>query len=257
MPSQADGLLPFQELQYRFTRHVRDPANAPAPEGIDDRRMGIYRDLLFKNVSTFLGNSFPVLRRISGDESWQKLMRDYFSTHRAQTPLFPKMPREFLQYLEEDRGERPEDPPFMRELAHYEWVEMALDLDAREIDMSGIDAGGDLLAGRPVLSPLACPLAYRFPVHRIAPEFQPREAPPEPTYLVVFRDRSDAVGFLELNPVAARLVDMLQRDTARSGREILVAVASELNHPDPEVVISGGLDILKRLHARDVVLGTL
>ena len=34
----------FKDLQYRFTAHIRDPQNNPAPEGIEDRRLAIYRD---------------------------------------------------------------------------------------------------------------------------------------------------------------------------------------------------------------------
>src|SRR3546814_6431904 len=35
------------------------------------------------------------------------------------------------------------------------------------------DARGDLLAGCPLPSPLAWPLAYAWPVHRIGPDHQP------------------------------------------------------------------------------------
>ncbi|MDH3342301.1 MAG: DNA-binding domain-containing protein, partial [Gammaproteobacteria bacterium] len=28
----------FKDIQYAFTRHLRDPENNPAPEGIEDRR---------------------------------------------------------------------------------------------------------------------------------------------------------------------------------------------------------------------------
>ncbi|MGH8246377.1 MAG: HvfC family RiPP maturation protein [Gammaproteobacteria bacterium] len=255
-PHDLDSLKPFQKLQYEFTRHVRDPGGWPAPADIEDRRMGIYRELLYNNVESFLGNSFPVLRKISGADRWHTLMRDYFRAHRAHTPLFPRMPQEFVQYLERERGDQPGDPPFLLELAHYEWVELALGFDGRNIDLSGIDTDGDLLTGRPVLSPLAWPLAYRFPVHRISPDFLPEAPPEQATYLVVFRDRQDQVGFLELNPVSARLLELLQQESNRSSLELLQDIARELNHPDPDVVVDGGLEILRKLKARDVVLGT-
>lgn len=251
------GLKPFQELQYGFTRHIRDPRSAPAPEGVEDRRMEIYRDLLYQNVQSFLAGSFPVLRKISADEGWHDLIRDYFKNHRAHTPLFPKMPQEFLQYLEHERGNRPEDLPFLAELAHYEWVELALAIDSREIDLSGIDAGGDLLDGVPILSPLALPLAYRYPVHRIRPDFLPERPPDEPTYLIVYRDRADHVGFLELNAVAARLVELLQQEVHRPGRALLDQIAAELRHPDPTVVYNGGRQVMEEMRAKDILLGVV
>jgi RNA polymerase sigma factor (sigma-70 family) len=66
-----------------------------------------------------------------------------------------------------------------------------------EADLAGIDPEGDLMRGYPIASPLAWPLAYRWPVHRLAPGFQPAEPPAVPTFLVVYRDDSDAVRFLE------------------------------------------------------------
>ena len=86
----------FQEIQYGFTRHMRDPENHPGPPDIEDRRMEIYRGLLYRNVEGFIANSFPVLRKITSDDRWHAMIRDYFKRHQAHTPLFPKMPQEFL-----------------------------------------------------------------------------------------------------------------------------------------------------------------
>lgn len=246
----------FQQVQEVFTRHMRDPVQAPAPADIEDRRMGIYRDLLYNNVEGFLAGGFPVLRRISSDAAWHALVRDYFRDHRAHTPYFPKMYGEFLRYLEQERGARAGDFPFLLELAHYEWVESTLNFDTREIAAADVDPDGDLLVGVPVLSPLALPLMYRFPVHRIGPDFLPDAAPAQPTYLVVYRDRNDAIGFLELNPVSARLVELVGAGTGRSGSSLLADIAAELQHPAPALVQRTGADILADLRRRDIIAGT-
>ncbi len=248
--------MSFTDLQYAFTRHIRDPGQAPVPEGLEERRMAIYRDLLYRNVESFMANSFPVLRRILDDTAWHDLIRDYFRTHQARTPLFPRMPTEFLQYLESGRVAQTGDYPFLSELAHYEWVELALAMDIREIDLTGIDPQGDLLAGIPVLSDLAWPLVYRFPVHRIRPDYLPLTPADIPVCLLVYRDRHDDVGFIELNPVSARLIQLLQSAPGLSGRALLLQIATELQHPDPEVVIRGGEEILQMFHARDIIPGT-
>lgn len=244
----------FRDVQYAFARHLRDPENAPAPADVEDRRMAIYRDLFYRNVESFIAGSFPVLRKITPDEHWHAMVRDYFKRHQAHTPLFPKMPQEFLQYLQEERNVE-DDPPFLLELAHYEWTELALALDTREIDWDVVEPEGDLLAGVPVLSPLVWPLSYRFPVHKIDAGFQPQQPTAQPTYLVVYRNRHDKVGFMELNPVAARLLELLQDNHDKTGRELLEMIAAELKHPDPEVVINGGLDIMHNLRDRDVLIG--
>lgn len=245
-----------QDIQYRFTRHIRDPANAPAPEDIEERRMAIYRDLLYRNVESFLANSFPVLRKVLKDDEWHSLMREYFKNHQARTPLFPRMPQEFLQYLQDNREATERLYPFLLELAHYEWVELALSIDTREIGQERIDGSGDLLSGIPLLNELSWSLAYAYPVHRIGPDYLPGEKPAQPTCLFVYRDRQDKVRFIELNPMAARLIDCLkENDGGKTGRQILVEIAAQIAHPDPEAVISGGRSVLEDMRERQVILG--
>ena len=255
--SNRNSVKSFKDIQYQFTRHIRDPGNVPAPEDIEDRRMAIYRDLLYRSVESFLANSFPVLRRVLKDDEWHSLMREYFKNHQARTPLFPKMPQEFLQYLQDNEETAEGLYPFLLELAHYEWVELALSIDAREIRDDGIDAAGDLMSGAPVLNELSWSLAYRYPVHRIGPDYLPVENPGQPTCLFVYRDRQDNVRFVELNPLAARLVDCLKENPERkSGRDILVGIADEIAHTEPEVIINGGQTVLEDMRTREVILGT-
>jgi hypothetical protein len=60
MPDQPD----FIRRQLAFAAHLRDPSKIAGPEDVGDRRMAIYRDLVFKNVSSILSGSFPVVHRI-------------------------------------------------------------------------------------------------------------------------------------------------------------------------------------------------
>jgi hypothetical protein len=143
----------------------------------------------------------------------------------------------------------------MLELAHYEWVELALSIDERDADLSQVDADGDLLAGNPVLSPLFRSLTYKFPVHQLSPSFQPTKPPQEPTRLLVYRDLNDKVSFLEINAVTTRLLELLGGEDQMTGRQALEAIARELEHPQPETVVNGGLEIMERLRERHVVLG--
>ena len=246
----------LQRLQKAFAAHIRNPFDEPAPAGIEDRRMAIYRELFYNNIRGFLTTNFPVLAKIYQDRDWRRMVRDFYKNHRAQTPLFPELPREFLRYLQEVREPHPEDPPFLLELAHYEWVELAVSIDDRDIDADDIDPGGDLLTGIPVLSPVAWPLSYSFPVHRIRPDFQPDEPPEQPTHLLVYRNRSDKVQFMELNPVSAHLVQVLKANTTNTGLDCLNQVVTDLKHPRPEVVINGGKQQLKSFASRDIIAGT-
>jgi len=244
----------FKQTQRAFIGAIRDPDNHSTPPDIEERRMAVYRELFYNNVEDFLASTFPVLKEITGEKKWHEMVRDYFATHRAQTPLFMQMPKEFINYLEQERKPGDGDFPFILELAHYEWSELALATSDERIDMTGIDANGDLLEGKPVVSPLAWVLGYQYAVHRIGRDYLPAEQETEETHLIVFRDRSDEVEFIEINQVTAVLLNRLSLEQ-HNAREILLGIATELNHPQPENIIEFGHSILDDLHQRGVILG--
>ncbi len=246
----------FIRIQYAFAAHIRDPQQQPAPPDVEDRRMAIYRELFYNNVEGFLSSTFPVLRSLHDDTTWHALARDFFAHHHARSPLFPEIPREFLHWLREERTPRPDDLPFMHELAHYEWVELAVAIQDEIPDTAGVSRTGDLLDESPLLSPLAWHLSYQWPVHRIGPDFIPAAQPASATCLVVYRKPDDGVGFMEINPVTKRLLELVEARDGRSGRELLTQIAIELSHPDPLVVINGGLDTLERLREKTIITGT-
>ena len=246
----------FQEQQYAFAAHLRNPATSAAPEGIEDRRLKIYCELFFNNIRSLLAGTFPVLHRILGEDRWAILIRDFYHRHVSHTPLFVEVPQEFLAWLAEEFENDGRFPECMQELAHYEWAELAVSIDPREIDGEDFDSSGNLLDRVPVLSPVVMPLAYRYPVHRIGPEFQP-DAPGElPTFLVVYRKRDDDVRFTEINAVTARLLELLGEESGATGLELLQRIAMEIGHPDAAAVVKTGSEILENLKTQDIILGT-
>ncbi len=246
----------FIQRQYDFAAHIRDPDHVAAPPDVEDRRMAIYRELFYNNVEGFLSNTFPVLRAIYDDTRWHAMVRDFFSHHHSQTPLFLEIPREFLAWLKGAHSSREGDPPFLCELAHYEWVELALSVSEESCESDDIDPQGDPLAGIPVLSPLAWHLTYHFPVHEISPDNQPAQPGDSHTHLVVYRDRRDEMGFMLINPVTKRLLELIETDSGETGEQLLNRIAQEMSHPQPRVVVAGGVQVLEELADRDIVLGT-
>jgi hypothetical protein len=247
---------PFQALQYRFAAYLRDPDRNPAPEGLEDRRLKIYRELFYNNVESLLAGNFPVIRAITADPRWHGLVRGFFAEHQSHTPLFTELGREFIRYLDARSERGADDPPFLRELAHYEWVELALGIDETRLDDLPCNPEGDLLAQLPVLSPIAWPLVYRFPVHRIHADFQPEVAPEQPTCLVVVRNRAEQVSFMEVNPATIKLIETLKANSSHSGLDCLGAVAEMFPPEARDNVMRAGAEMLEALRARDVILGT-
>jgi hypothetical protein len=247
----------FQDKQYAFAAYIRDPDHRPAPEGIEDRRMSIYRDLFFNNLRNLLGKTFPVLRKLHDDKHWDRFIRQFMQNHHAKTPYFLELPEEFLNFLRNEYEHQVDDFPFLTELAHYEYIELALSVSTDSNNLDGVDPNGDLLANIPVKSVLTWAYAYQYAVHRISTDFQPTQAEDQPVYLAVYRQSNDKVGFLELNPVTAGLLNAIEENVAdRTGEELLREIAAEINYLNVDAFIKHGAAALEEMRQLEILTGT-
>lgn len=244
----GQNLPGFRETQLSFSAYIRDSMNNPKPPGIEDRRLKIYRDLFYNNIEGLLASAFPVCKAVLGPHDWERLMRLYLAEHRAQSPYFLEVSQEMLAYLEESEF----GPAFLLELAHYEWIELAVDI-ADETPPK-VDPKGDLMSGKPVLTPAVAVLSYRWPVNEIGPDNQPSEPPETPTLLIVYRDAEDRVRFLNSSPGMHRLLQLLPE--ASSGRSLAQALHAELATMRGDEVEQHVARTLQKLRHDSIVIGT-
>ncbi len=241
----------FKSTQLAFAAYIRDPQQNPMPVDVAESRMAMYRALFFNNIEGFLSGNFPVLRALLNDEQWLALTQDFYAKHTCHTPYFLQIPAEFLSYLQHERqGE--DDFPFMLELAHYEWVEMALATSEEEVVTHDKNLN-ELLNLAIALSPLAWPLAYQYPVHKIGPDFLPLAASAQPTFIVVYRNALDDVNFIEITALTYRMLELIQAQEAILTADCLQQLAVESQHPNPELIINAGLEILKTLAEKTII----
>lgn len=247
--AQAD----WRATQAAFSAYIRHPQLTELPPGASRERMAVYRELFLNTIDGLLSHGFPVLNQVLGETAWRALVSDFYARHRCQTPLFIELAEEFLQYLAEQRAPDANDPPFLAELAHYEWVELALATaqDPEEAPaMATADVALDHAFG---LIETAWPLAYRFPVHRIGAQFIPTEAPAQATFLLVYRDTDDQVHFVENNAVTHRLLQELRDHALIRGDVLIAQLAAELGLADPAVLLGHGLETLRNLARRGIL----
>ena len=246
----------FQRTQYQFSRYLRQPEQQSPPLAIEERRLAIYRDLIYNNIENFIRGAFPVLRRILTDDHWHRTVRDFVARHQSQSPYFLEISQEFLHYLMYERGLVEGDPGFMLELAHYEWAELALDV-APDIIPERQKTCLSVLDACPQVSSLAWCLTYQYPVHKLGPHYQPDLPSGQPVFLVVYRNRQDEVKFLKVNAVTIRLLQLFQTNEALTGRQALAIVAEELQYSDPNQLVSEGCLLLEKLLELDIIVGVV
>ncbi|MEY4590258.1 MAG: hypothetical protein RL497_2334 [Pseudomonadota bacterium] len=187
------------QQQRQFLAYMRNPSG-PLPEGANPRAMNIYADLVYRNIAGFLNQAFPVCTQVCEEHAWEALIRTFIAQNPSQTPYFLGIAEEFVQFLLSHPASLAELPAYITELAHYEWVELALDIT----DIP--QPPGATQAANPwhthwQLSPLAWCLAYQYPVHLIGPN-NPNPAP-NPSAFVVYRNRAQEVKFIALTPACA------------------------------------------------------
>jgi hypothetical protein len=239
------------DLQAAFAAYLRDPMNCPAPEGIEERRLAIYRRLFFGNLSNLMAKNFPVLRRMLDDTEWDRLIRELMVDHRSQTPLFPEIGSEMVRFVAEAGHQWLEKRPWMAELVHWEYLETVARLHEAEVKMPP-NAPENLLNCRIFLNPTLQIARYTWPVHQIGPDFVPCEPLDQPINLLVYRRSDDQVAFERVNDLSLRLLQLAQNCAVNSVRELLHALANEAEIEPPDPIIEGGQAIVRHLIEREI-----
>ena len=249
MPTPPERLA---ALQKQFSDHIRNPDRNPAPEGIEERRLAIYRRLFFNNLSSLFGKNFTIVRKIVPDDRWQALIRAFMVQHRPTTPLFPEIGREFVRFLAE-HPEHCSEWPWLAELAH--WQFMATSVRNNEADPSAVaaDPEADLMIGHPIVNPTLKLAQYQWPVHTIRANRLPKSQ--ANVILAIFRKPDDRLGRMQINAVTARLLELLQENAGTSGQDCLKRLAAEIQHPEPERLAEQGNALLNSLRQKYLVLG--
>ncbi|MBM4206794.1 MAG: DUF2063 domain-containing protein [Gammaproteobacteria bacterium] len=242
---------PLFQQQRRFMEHLRQPNSAPLPSGFAPDRAAVYVGLLYNKFDESLSTCFPIIRRILPREGWRDLLLDFIAEHRCLTPYYRRIPDEFVQYLNQERH-RPDDLPFLAELAHYEWMELQLSVAEAEPFMFEPLTGAQMLAGIPVFVPVLQLVHYWWPVQDISPAFLPTEPSAAASLILGFRDANDRVHFIALNPVTAKLVVLLAEGL--SGRQALVRLCNKFDSAAREAFLHFGLETLTELHRRGAII---
>lgn len=245
--------MDFQKTQYCFTAWLREPLQNPPPAGVKPERMQVYRELIFNNIESLMANSFPVIKSLLPPVSWNNLIEDFFAHHQSKTPYFSEIAEEFLDFLQHERKAGPKDPPFLLELAHYEWVELALAIAEPLSQPAQAIPEGDSLLHPIQLSELAWPLAYHFPVHQIGPETDWHTAPANPSFLLVYRNADDEVKFMEISKVTFRWLEIVRESGPCPAMTSFLSIAEELNQPQPDSILAFGKELLQQMAEKGII----
>ncbi|HIM95247.1 MAG TPA: hypothetical protein EYM53_01345 [Gammaproteobacteria bacterium] len=158
-----------------------------------------------------------------------------------------------MTFLANDYEMQSDDPAFMFELAHYEWVE--LDVSVAQEVAQEVKLSAHKVTSSPLyLSSFARNLSYSFPVHTISVDNQPSEPTAQASYFVVYRDSDDEVQFLSTNAMTALLLNIIESKPGADLNDVCQAVAEHAPQFSQEQLYQGALNTLRAMAERGVVV---
>ena len=244
--------MQFQQVQQAFIAHIKDPQHQPAPQGIEARRMAIYRELFFNNIQGFVSTAFPVLKSLYSDSGWQQLIRQFFINYQCSSPYFLHIAEHFLHYLQQDYQPQADDPVFLLELAHYEWAELYL--ATKQVTQTETVLSREQVSQHPLqLSQLCMLLAYPYQVHMISRDYQPATPGDVQCYLL-YRNTADEVKFVLINQLTAALLHCLQQAPGSTLSQLVAQLQPALPQFNATVLEQGAQAILQDFAAKGVLV---
>lgn len=246
-------MMAFQELQLQFLAHCRNPEQQPLPTGFDPQGAAIYVDLLYNKFNDSLTACFPVTHAILGETVWQRTLKDFIAEHRCLSPYYRQIPDEFVLFLQNEH-QAIDSLSFLAELAHFEWIELALSIaEAEPVEIETL-SDAQLMEDELVFTPVIQLLHYAWPVQQINGNYRPDEPPSIATHILGFRDASDQVQFIALNPATANLVLLLQNQYTAT--QALHELGKDLSPSDLSDLMIFGKGILANLYHHGAIIGS-
>ncbi|WP_175404595.1 DNA-binding domain-containing protein [Endozoicomonas atrinae] len=212
----------FQVVQQQFTEAIRHQTDNPFNQ-IKSERFAVYPRLIRNNIVNFVSQGFPVLTKLLTEAQINHLVDRFMIEHHASSPYFIDISGEFLAWLNSApmSDQSHTLPPFLQELAHYEWLETHLlgneqNEPPAEVITDFSDSENEL-----IWSVNAVAGAYQYPVHKISRDFQPQTAPEQPTLLIIYRQENET-RFLTVDALAWQLFQTASTLDQPLNRELLI-----------------------------------
>jgi len=239
----------FRQFQFALARHLRDPLGVSAPVGVSLADAAVCTQDIVTHVSEVLAPAFPVTCALLGDEMWEHAVRLFLKDAQPHTPWASSTQRAFVDHVCES-PDMPRLPAWLQDLAHFEWLQNAV--NTPPVSWPACDADADVMHHAVVLNPTHVEAAYEWPVHGIDTDHQPDDM--QSTYVSMLRDKDDTLPVLESSVFRGQLIDLL-RD-GQSGEQAFMVLAMWLSHPEPEAFVREGAEVMAQLQREGVVLGT-
>lgn len=215
----------LHQTQLDFASAIRQPTTHYPDLKVSADRLEVYQQLFFNNVSGFVDNAFPVLTSLYDPTAWLKLKRHFFASYACHSPYFLHIAGQFVEFLQQYPLDTA-DPPFLAELAHYEWAELYVGTLPVASTQQPV-ASEQLTSAKLKLSEASLLAMYQYPVQHLSADYQVSE-PGQSQAFLIYRDWQDEVIFVQLNHASLMLLYQLSEQPGLTLPQLTSALAPQL-----------------------------
>lgn len=137
--------------------------------GITPGRVHHYRRLVYNVVRDTMDTAFPITLVALGEERWDVLVQDFFSSEQPQTPQIWKLPLEFYRYHSNQETGTRIQKPFLDDLLYFEWIEIEIHT-MPDKPFPEYSQTGNIFLDRLVFNPEYEIVRLEYPVHMYSAE---------------------------------------------------------------------------------------
>lgn len=124
----------FQDGLLGHTRDILRTVRGNARESAETM-FGVYRNAYWARLVEALGNDFPGLKALMGDEAFDRMARAYVAKHPSQHPSIRWAGRHLGEFLATEAPYRAE--PWIADMARFDWA-LAFAFDAADAPAAGL-----------------------------------------------------------------------------------------------------------------------
>lgn len=242
-----------KDLRGFAAEHGIEGDDLDAIEAVGAERFLVYRSLVHNGMRNTIRDFIARAVARLGMRRFRSDFADWMDEVAARTPYLRDVPAEFVAWAAARWAADKDVPNYLIDLARHELLEYDILNDHRGGESP---TGLELALDKPLRFDGAARLmSYAYAVHKMSQDAEDREHPEQvPTRLLVYRDPSNNVRYLELTPLAHAVLEQLieHHEPVAEG---LRAACSNLGEPLDDKRLGTAATLLSDLAERGVLLG--
>jgi len=241
-----------QTVQHQMATYCKT-GEATQILGAKQDRLHNYRRLIYNIIDDAIENAYPIARNIIPSEQWQEMVDTFIAEHKCQHPQIMHMPGEFIEFTEKHRYAEKFNIPFLHDLLHFEWAEVEVHTMKDQVIPDFLE-DGNFLTEQLIFSPYIQIIELEYPIHRLKTASMEDEK--GEYYLLVYRQESGTVQYVELNQLTAYLLhSILQNECTLN--EVISPLIENTDENTASNFTANALQFLENLVNMGILKGTL